>query len=68
MDTLKDMIDAMVLITEIALTLRFIICCIRESDEEDQQQLYKKKKRTALIALVAVVCAYDIPEIIGNYF
>lgn len=67
MDTLKDMIDAMVLITEIALALRFIICCIRESDEEDQQ-LYKKKKRTALIALVAVVCAYDIPEIIGNYF
>ncbi len=67
MDTLKDMIDAMVLITEIALALRFIICCIRESNQEDQQ-LYKKKKCTALIALIAVVCAYDIPEIISNYF
>ncbi len=68
MSTLKDMIDALVLLTEIALVLRFIFCCIKQSDQEDQPQLYRKQKRTALIALVAVVCVYDIPEIISKYF
>lgn len=68
MNTLKDMIDALVLITELALALRFIFCCIRESNQEDQPQLYKKQKKTALIALIAVVCVYDIPMIISKYF
>lgn len=67
MNTLKDMIDALILITELALILRFVICCIQESDQEDQPQVYKKQKRTAVIALIVIVCVYDIPKLINYY-
>lgn len=68
MGTLKDLIDALIIITELVLTGRFILCCIKESNQEDQPQLYKKKKQTVLVALIAIVCVYDIPRIIQNYF
>ncbi|MBO5239152.1 MAG: hypothetical protein J6B50_10335 [Lachnospiraceae bacterium] len=68
MDTLKDLIDALILVTQLGLTLRFILCCIKERDQEDQPQVYKKQKKTALIALILTVCVYDIPQVLMRYF
>lgn len=67
MDTLKDLVDALIVITQSALVLRFIICCIKETDQEDQPQIYKKQKRTALIAFLVILCIYDIPRLIERY-
>lgn len=67
MDTLKELVDALILLTQSALVLRFIICCIKETDQEDQPQMYKKQKRTALIAFLLILCIYDIPKMLEQY-
>lgn len=67
MDTLKELVDALILLTQSALVLRFIICCIKETDQEDQPQMYKKQKRTALIAFLLILCIYDIPKMLEHY-
>lgn len=68
MDTLKDMVDALIILTQSALALRFVICCVKETNQEDQPQMYKKQRRMLLIALIAIICVYDIPQILKGYF
>lgn len=67
MDLLEDLVEALIILTQLALVLRFILCCIKERDQEDQPQVYKKQKRYLIIALVVIICVYDIPEILKGY-
>lgn len=69
MDTLKDLIDALLILTQGALVLRFIILCVQAADQEAQEQArYKKQKRTVVLAFVLLVCVYDIPSLLAAYF
>ena len=68
MDTLMDLIDALMIVTQAAIVLRFIWCCIQERNLDNEPQMYKKQKTTLLIAFVLVICTYDIPRVIAGYF
>lgn len=69
MDTLKDLIDALMIITQVALVLRYIILKIQAADMEDQQVTqYKKQQKKIIIALIMVACVYDVPRLLDSYF
>lgn len=69
MDTLNDLIAALILAAQAALILRFIICSIRETNQEDQRiSEYKKQKKTCLVAFLFLLCVYDIPKLLEQYF
>lgn len=68
MDTLMDLVDAIILVTELALVVRFIWCCIQETDQEEQRQAQKKQKRAVIVALITIICVYDIPKLLESYF
>lgn len=69
METLEELIDALIIITQAALALRFIVLQIQSADMEDQQAAqFKKQRKTIIIALVMVVCVYDIPRLLEKYF
>lgn len=68
MDTLQDLIQAVMILGQSILALRIIICAIRERDiESNEIQNYKKQKKSALIALIIIVCVYDIPALLQQY-
>lgn len=69
MDTLTDMIEAVVILGQIILAVRIIICWIKECNyESNEVQNFKKQRRQAAIALIVIACVYDIPKIIEYYF
>ena len=69
MNTLQDMISAIIVVGHSALILRFIICLIREADQENQASAnFKKQKRNCVVALILLVCVYDIPTLLQKYF
>lgn len=69
METLEDLISALILFGHSVFILRFMICCIRETDQESQEMNnYKKQKRICVIALILLVCVYDIPKLLQKYF
>ncbi len=69
MDTLKDLIDAVILVAEIALVVRMVILSIQSANEEDQQAAqYKRQKRTVLKAIIIIACVYDIVKLAEGYF
>lgn len=66
---MTQLIDAAIILTQLALVARFIILCIQCADQESQaHEQYKKQKRTVIVALVLVTAAYDIPRLIQMYF
>lgn len=69
MDTLQQLTDALILLVQMGLFVRFILLSIQMSDQENQQNSqFKKQRRTVLIGLIAVSCVYDIPRILQYYF
>jgi hypothetical protein len=63
------MINALIILGQGILVLRFILCAIRERDAEDSEsQNYKKQKKRTLIAIILIACVYDIPKVIERYF
>lgn len=69
METLKEIVDALIIITQAAIIMRYIWCCVQEAEEqEDQQKVHKKQKRSLVIAFIITVCIYDIPALIEQYF
>ena len=69
MDTLKDLIDALMIITQVALVLRYIILKIQAADMEDQQVTqYKKQQNKIIIAIIMVACVHDVPRLLDSYF
>lgn len=69
MDTLQQLTDALILLVQMGLFVRFILLSIQMADQENQQNSqFKKQRRTVLIGLIAVSCVYDIPRILLYYF
>lgn len=69
MNTLKELIDAIIILGQIILVIRFVVCCIKESNYESNEIMnFKKQKKQAIIALILIVMVYDIPKLIESYF
>lgn len=69
MDTLKQLVSAMIYVTQLVIILRFVILCCEGVDLEDpaigKQQ--KRKKINLIIAFIGIICVYDIPKLVIAY-
>ncbi len=70
MDTLKQLIDFMIFLTQLALVFRFIMVSIEGADMTDPsvEKQQRRKRQNLFIALIAIACVYDIPKLVISYF
>lgn len=68
MSTLSEIITAMQTILLVALTVRFVICCIQLAHNADEKPQIIQRMKNILIAAIIVVVIYPIKALIEYYY
>lgn len=68
MDTIKDIINYLIIICDSAGALRLLYCIIRIMGSPDEAKSYEKKMINLIIFLIIANSLYGVTTVIKSYF